>query len=57
MRYESQADTNELRGIGEWLNARFPIDEGSDGDWVIEAANEIDRLQGRGAPTIRTNNR
>lgn len=47
MKYDRQSDTNELRKIGEWLNARFPTREDSDGDRVIEAANEIDRLQGR----------
>jgi hypothetical protein len=37
--------TDELRLIGEWLNKRYPIIVDSDGDRVIAAANELDRLR------------
>lgn len=40
------SNTEELRRIGEWLNAAYPIDEVSVGDRIISAANEIDRLRG-----------
>jgi hypothetical protein len=39
------SDTDELRLIGEWLNKRYPLIVDSDGDRVIAAADELDRLR------------
>jgi len=39
------SDITELRRIGVWLNDAHPTDEDSDGNRVLIAADEIERLQ------------
>lgn len=43
-RVVNRYDIEELRRIGEWLNAALPIDEDSDGDRVLAAADELEGL-------------